>query len=109
MEVLSTLYIIPLMSILILVLPLSNLRGVRKVKNMIPIVIISGLLLIGFNILGLYVVGLYPWLVILGVITVMVILGEVILPVLGSIVRDVVVRQFKRLKAIMVLLLFSQC
>jgi hypothetical protein len=66
---------------------------------MIPIVIISGLLLIGFNILGLYVVGLYPWLVILGVITVMVILGEVILPILGSIVRDVAARQFKRLKA----------
>lgn len=42
MEVLSTLYIIPLMSILILVLPLSNLGGERKVKNMIPIVIISG-------------------------------------------------------------------
>ena len=50
----------------------------------------------------------------------MVILGEVILPVLGSIVRDVVARQFKRLKAdpkrlvvliflIMVLPLFSQC
>lgn len=57
------------------------------------------MLLIGFNILGLYVVGLYPWLVILGVITVIVILGEVILPVLGSIVRDVVARQFKRLKA----------
>lgn len=55
MEVLSTLYIIPLMSILILVLPLSNLRGVRKVKNMIPIVIISGLLLIGFKFLELYV------------------------------------------------------
>lgn len=57
---------------------------------------------------------------ILWVITVMVILGEVILPVLGSIVRDVVARQFKRLKAdpkrlvvliflIMVLPLFSQC
>lgn len=88
-----------MMSILILVLPLSNLRGVRKVKNMIPIVIISVLLLIGFNILGLYVVGLYPWLVILWVITIMVILGEVILPILGSIVRDVVARQFKRLKA----------
>ena len=57
------------------------------------------MLLIGFNILGLYVVGLYPWLVILGVITFIVILGEVILPVLGSIVRDVVARQFKRLKA----------
>ena len=56
MEVLSTLYIIPLMSILILVLPLSNLRGVRKVKNMIPIVIISGLLgLIGLMFLELYV------------------------------------------------------
>ena len=91
-----------MMSILILALPLSNLRSERKVKNMIPIVIISGVLgLIGFNILGLYVVGLYPWLVILGggVIIVMVILGEVILPILGSIVRDVVVRQFKRLKA----------
>lgn len=36
---------------------------------------------------------------ILWVITVMVILGEVILPVMGSIVRDVVARQFKRLKA----------
>ena len=57
---------------------------------------------------------------ILWVITVMVILGEVILPVLGSIVRDVVARQFKRLKAdpkrlvvliflIMVLPLFSRC
>ena len=57
---------------------------------------------------------------ILWVITVMVILGEVILPVLGSIVRDVVARQFKRLKAdpkrlvvliflIMVLPLFYQC
>ena len=56
-----------MMSILILALPLSNLRSERKVKNMIPIVIISGVLgLIGFNILGLYVVGLYPWLVILG-------------------------------------------
>lgn len=104
MEDLSTLYIIPflcifMMSILILVLPLSNLRGERKVKNMIPIVIISGLMLIGFNILGLYVVGLYPGLVILWVITIMVILGEVILPILGSIVRDVVARQFKRLKA----------
>ena len=104
MEDLSTLYVIPflcifMMSILILVLPLSNLRGVRKVKNMIPIVIISVLLLIGFNILGLYVVGLYPWVVILWVITIMVILGEVILPILGSIVRDVVARQFKRLKA----------
>lgn len=104
MEDLSTLYVIPflcifMMSILILVLPLSNLRGVRKVKNMIPIVIISVLLLIGFNILGLCVVGLYPWLVILWVITIMVILGEVILPILGSIVRDVVARQFKRLKA----------
>lgn len=72
MEDLFTLYIIPflcifMMSILILALPLSNLRSERKVKNMIPIVIISGVLgLIGFNILGLYVVGLYPWLVILG-------------------------------------------
>lgn len=45
-----------MMSILILVLPLSNLRGERKVKNMIPIVIISGLLgLIGLMFLELYV------------------------------------------------------
>ena len=35
-----------MMSILILFLPLNNLRGDCKVKNMIPIVIISGLLLI---------------------------------------------------------------
>lgn len=61
MEDLSTLYIIPflcifMMSILILVLPLNNLRGERKVKNMIPIVIISGVLgLIGFKFLELYV------------------------------------------------------
>ena len=72
MEDLFTLYIIPflcifIVSILILILSLANSRGERKVKNMIPIVIISGVLgLIGFNILGLYVVGLYPWLVILG-------------------------------------------
>ena len=50
MEDLSTLYVIPflcifMMSILILVLPLSNLRSERKVKNMIPIAIISGVLM----------------------------------------------------------------
>ena len=45
-----------MMSILILALPLSNLRSERKVKNMIPIVIISGVLgLIGFKLLELYV------------------------------------------------------
>lgn len=35
-----------MMSILFLFLPLNNLRGDCKVKNMIPIVIISGMLLI---------------------------------------------------------------
>ena len=48
-----------MMSILILVLPLSNLRGVRKVKNMIPIVIISVLLLIGAYVLGVVGVLMY--------------------------------------------------
>ena len=45
-----------IVSILILILSLANSRGERKVKNMIPIVIISGLLgLIGFKFLELYV------------------------------------------------------
>ena len=38
-----------MMLILFLFIPLSNLRGDCKVKNMIPIVIISVLLLIGAN------------------------------------------------------------
>jgi hypothetical protein len=45
-----------IVSILILILSLANSRGERKVKNMIPIVIISGVLgLIGFKLLELYV------------------------------------------------------
>ena len=45
-----------IVSILILILSLANSRGDRKVKNMIPIVIISGVLgLIGFKFLELYV------------------------------------------------------
>ena len=45
-----------IVSILILILSLANSRGERKVKNMIPIVIISGLLgLIGLMFLELYV------------------------------------------------------
>lgn len=45
-----------IVSILILILSLANFRGERKVKNMIPIVIISGVLgLIGFKFLELYV------------------------------------------------------
>ena len=45
-----------IVSILILILSLANSRGERKVKNMIPIVIISGVLgLIGFKFLELYV------------------------------------------------------
>lgn len=45
-----------IVSILNLILSLANSRGERKVKNMIPIVIISGLLgLIGLMLLELYV------------------------------------------------------
>ena len=45
-----------IVSILNLILSLANSRGERKVKNMIPIVIISGVLgLIGFKFLELYV------------------------------------------------------